>query len=208
MYSVNESRAIRDNFGKFWRIKSGSGNRLPQESKGITVTNVSTFSIRVRVSLLKEACKKHQAANPELSCFVTNYLARHELKIRPRRGPMVTLSNSEVVTQMSQHLSRDFLVDLFKFSKTNLTEKEVVKRFLVLTPYLQLASASQSELSLISVDEQPVLSANTSSPLPSSQNLPGLSRGTSTSTIADKFSLFAMKRKPRFPSYTPYDRPT
>ena len=166
MYSVNESRAIRDNFGKFWRIKSGSGNKFPHELKGITVTNVSTFSTRVRVCLLKEVCKKHQVANPELSCFITNYLARHELKIRPRRGPMVTLSYSEVVTQMSQHLSRDFLVDLFKFSKINLPEKELVERFLVLTPDVQLTSASQSELSLISMDEQPVLNANTSSPLP------------------------------------------
>jgi hypothetical protein len=208
MYSVNESRAIRDNFGKFWRIKSGSGNKFPHELKGITVTNVSTFSTRVRVCLLKEVCKKHQVANPELSCFITNYLARHELKIRPRRGPMVTLSYSEVVTQMSQHLSRDFLVDLFKFSKINLPEKELVERFLVLTPDVQLTSASQSELSLISMDEQPVLNANTSSPLPSSQNLPGLSRGTSTSTMADEFSLFRRKRMPCFPSYTPYERPT
>jgi hypothetical protein len=208
MYSVNESRAIRDNFGKFWRIKSGSGNKFPHELKGITVTNVSTFSTRVRVCLLKEVCKKHQVANPELSCFITNYLARHELKIRPRRGPMVTLSYSEVVTQMSQHLSRDFLVDLFKFSKINLPEKELVERFLVLTPDVQLTSASQSELSLISMDEQPVLNANTSSPLPSSQNLPGLSRGTSTSTMADEFSLFRRKRMPCIPSYTPYERPT
>jgi hypothetical protein len=122
MYSVNESRAIRDAFGKFWRRKSGSGNRLSKELRGITVTNVSTFSTRDRVCLLKEVCKKHQAANPELSCFVTNYLARHELKILPRRGPMVTLSYSEVVTQMSQHLLKDFLVDLFKFAKTNLPE--------------------------------------------------------------------------------------
>jgi hypothetical protein len=149
MYSVNESRAIRDAFGKFWRRESGSGIRLLQELRGITVTNISTFSTRVRVCLLKEVCKKHQAANPEHSCFITNYLARHKLKIRPRRGPMLTLSYSEVVTQMSQHFLKVILVNLFKFAKTNLPETEVDERFLVLTPDLLLTSASQSKLSMM-----------------------------------------------------------
>jgi len=78
MYSAGASQAIRDAFGLFWRKKSGK--RLPPDLKGISFTNATTFPTRVRLRLLKELCRRHQLSNPNLSCYVTSYLARPELK--------------------------------------------------------------------------------------------------------------------------------
>jgi hypothetical protein len=90
--------------------------------------------------LLKELCRRHQAANPNLSCFVTSYLARPELKIRDRRGMVTSLSYTKAIQQLSHHLTHSFLLDLYQFAKTNLPEAEIVERFLVLTPDLLLGS--------------------------------------------------------------------
>jgi hypothetical protein len=84
------SQDICDAYGLFWRKKSG--RCLPPELKGIAFSNATTFSTRVRLRLLKELCRKHQLANPTLSCFVTSYLARPELKIRDRRGLIASLT--------------------------------------------------------------------------------------------------------------------
>jgi hypothetical protein len=123
MPSKFEARAVRDAFSLFWR--KNSGRRLPEELKGITISNVTTFATRVRVRLLKELCRRHQAANPHLSCFVTNYMPRPDLKIRNKKGPMVTLSYTKAVTSLSHHLTPEFLADLCRFARTNIPEDEL-----------------------------------------------------------------------------------
>ncbi len=132
MFSPVDSQAIRDAFGLYFRKKSGK--RLPESLKGITVSNVVTFATRVRIRLLKEVCRLHQAVNPLTSCFVTNYLPRPELKIRDRKGPVVSLSYTKTVQQMSHHLTTAFLTELSEFARSNLPEEEVRDRFLVLSP--------------------------------------------------------------------------
>jgi len=132
MFNPSDSQEIRDAFGLFWRKKSG--RKLPNELKGVSISNVTTFPTRVRVRLLKEICRKHQAANPHLSCFVTNYLPRPELKVRDRKGPILSFDYTEAVQKMSHHLTLDFLTQLCTFAKTNLPETEVAERFLVLSP--------------------------------------------------------------------------
>jgi len=134
MTSPTASQSIRDSFGLFWRKRSG--RRLPDELRGISFSNAVTFPTRVRIRVLKELCRRHQLANPTLSCFVTSYLARPELKIRDRRGLVTSLTYVEAVQQLSQHLTHDFLKELFIFAKANLPEREVFERFLVLTPDL------------------------------------------------------------------------
>lgn len=152
MPSVSDSRAIRDAFGQFWRKKSGK--HLPDGLKGITIANCTTFPTRVRVRLLKELARKHTLANPELSCFVTNYYPRPELKIRNKRAPMVTMTYSEAVVRLSHHLTAEFLVELYGYAKTALSEEEIVKRFLILTPDLLKPGAEQADTSNMSIEEQ------------------------------------------------------
>jgi len=134
MSSPDASQTIRDAFGLFWRKRSG--RRLPDDLKGISFSNAVTFPTRVRIRLLKELCRRHQQANPTLSCFVTSYLSRPELKIRDRRGLVTSLTYTEAVQQLSHHLTHEFLKELFIFAKTNLPEREVFERFLVLSPDL------------------------------------------------------------------------
>jgi hypothetical protein len=136
MASPSDSQAVRDAYGLFWRKKSG--RRLPDGLRGISFTNATTFSTRVRVRVLKEICHKHQAANPSTSCFVTSYLPRPELKIRERRGPVTSLTYTKAVQKMSHHLSIPFLKELYQYARSNLPEGEVTERFLVLGPDLLL----------------------------------------------------------------------
>ncbi len=149
MYSNQDSQDIRDAYGLFFRKKSGK--RMPDSLKGISISNVTTFSTRVRVRLLKEVSHRHQLANPTVSCFVTAYLPRPELKIRECKGPLTSLSYTKTVQQLSHHLSYDFLRELTLFARTNLPEKELKERFLVLSPDLLIPS-QQDNLSM-SVDE-------------------------------------------------------
>jgi hypothetical protein len=151
MMSMSDSQSIRDAYGLFFRKKSGK--KMPNILKGISISNVTTFSTRVRVRLLKEVCRKHQLANPTVSCFVTAYLPRPELKIRDRKGPLTSLSYTKTVQKMSHHLSYEFLRDLTIFARTNLPEEEISERFLVLHPDLLSASPPQHEASSMSVDE-------------------------------------------------------
>jgi len=141
MYSVGASQAIRDAFGLFWRKKSGK--RLPPELKGISFTNATTFPTRVRLRLLKELCRRHQLLNPNLSCYVTSYLARPELKIRDRRGMVTSLTYVQAVQQLPHHFTLSFLRDLYQYARTNLPEKEVIERFLILTPDLLLGTVPE-----------------------------------------------------------------
>lgn len=195
MYTAGASQAVRDAFGLFWRKKSGK--RLPPELKGVSFTNATTFSTRVRLRVLKELSRRHQLANPNISCYVTNYLARPELKIRDRRGMVTSLSYIQAVQQLPHHLTLSFLRDLYQYARTNLPEREVIERFLILTPDLLLGS-SPEQLSM-SMDDQPtdgvsgqapnVAQANQGSPAPFNPQLPPLSQpppplpgGTATTT--------------------------
>jgi hypothetical protein len=151
MASVSESRAIRDSFGAFWRKKSGK--RLPDGLKGITIANSTTFPTRVRVRLLKELARKHSLANPELTCFVTSYYPRPELKIRSRRSPMVTMKYTEAITKLSHHLSIEFLTELYEYARSVLPDEEIVERFIVLSPDLLKPNSGHADLSTTSTDE-------------------------------------------------------
>jgi hypothetical protein len=156
------SQAIRDAFGLFWRQKSG--RRLPDGLKGVSFANASTFSTRVRVRLLKEISRRHQAANPSVSCYVTNYLSRPELKVRERRGPLNSYTYSEAIQKFPHHLTLEFLRDLYLFAKTNLPEREVIDRFLILTPDLFDVPQAQPEPEGMAVDENPIQAPPASSP--------------------------------------------
>jgi len=151
MSSPTASQTIRDSFGQFWRKRSG--RRLPDELKGISFSNAVTFPTRVRIRLLKELCRRHQQANPTLSCFVTSYLARPELKICDRRGLVSSLTYTEAVQQLSHHLTHSFLKELYLYAKTNLPEREIAERFLVLTP--DLLTDNPAEPMAIDLEVQP-----------------------------------------------------
>jgi hypothetical protein len=174
MTSPTASQAIRDSYGSFWR--RGSGRRLPDDLKGIAFSNAVTFPTRIRIRVLKELCRRHQQANPTLSCFVTSYLARPELKIRDRRGFVSSLTYSEAVQQLSQHLTHNFLKELYLFAKTNLPEREVFERFLVLTPDL----LTDNLVEPMSVDPVPEVQAQPPTPAP---GLPGPSTAAPPSSI-------------------------
>lgn len=167
MTTASASQEIRDAFGLFWRKKSGK--RLPPDLKGISFSNATSFPTRVRLRLLKDLCRRHQQANPNLSCYVTSYLAGPELKIRDRRGLVTSLTYTQAIQQLSQHLTLGFLQDLYQYAKTNLPEKEVLERFLILTPDLLLGQAPD-QLSM-SVDDPPVAPPQ---PPPASFNPPSV----------------------------------
>lgn len=206
MYDIETSnifhaRAIKDAFSLFWR--RNSRRRLPEELKGITITNVTTFCTRIRVRLLKELCKLHQAANPHLSCFVTSYLPRPELKIRDKKEPMITFSYSDAITRLSHHLTPEFLTGLTRFARTNVPESELVDRFVVLNPDLLSGGAVGGDLSAMSIDLAPALNASTSllpptsTPLPSSQDVRLNSTAPAPET-SDGFTVVAKKQRSRF----------
>jgi hypothetical protein len=169
MVTPAASQAVRDAYGLFWRRRSG--RRLPDQLRGISFANASTFSTRVRVRLLKEISRHHQAANPSVSCYVTNYLARPELKVRERRGPVSSFTYTQAIQKFPQHLTLDFLRELFLYARTNLPQSEVVERFLILTPDLVSGIPEPSEPMI--VDE------NASQP-PTSQPPPSTPPAVST----------------------------
>jgi hypothetical protein len=149
MHTIYDSQAIRDAYGLFYRKKSG--RRLPDSLKGISLSNVTTFATRVRVRLLKELCHRHQAANPTVSCFVTGYLPRPELKIRDRKGPITSYTYTQAIQKLSHHLTQDFLKELYHFARTNLPESEVAEKFLILSS--DLLCTSPEDPNSMSIDE-------------------------------------------------------
>ncbi len=199
MPSKSDSRAIRDAFGQFWRKKSG--RRLPDSLKGITIANCTTFPTRVRVRMLKELARKHSIANPELSCFVTNYFPRPELKIRNKKAPMVTMTYSTAVVRLSHHLTTDFLVELYQYAKSALPDEEIVERFLVLSPDLLkpgVEQADTSNASNMSVDEpeqQAAIQESTSTP-DQPDNSDTATNGSGPSVHKKNKGRFFQKSKP------------
>jgi hypothetical protein len=171
MFTPYDSQAIRDAYGLFWRKKSGK--RLPADLKGISFSNATTFPTRVRIRMFKELCRRHQLANPALSCYITSYLARPELKIRDRRGVVTSLSYTKAIQQLSQHLTLNFLQDLFKYARANLPESEVIERFLILTPDLLLGTPpEQLSMSVDEVVPQAEPHQGNANPLPQAIHLP------------------------------------
>ncbi len=201
MHSVSESRAIRDAFGQFWRKRSG--RRLPDTLKGITIANCTTFPTRVRVRLLKELSRKHSLANPELSCFVTNYFPHPELKIRNKRAPMVTMTYSDAVVRLSHHLTPEFLTELYQYARSVLPEEEIVKRFLVLSPDLLKPGSEQADTSNMSVEEQQPPSVQDAQDSSTSASTP-TQPTQSTSAASDDGSVNKKNRNRFFTKTTPY----
>jgi hypothetical protein len=122
---------------------------------------------------------------------VTNYLSRPELKIRERRGPLNSYTYSKAIQKFPQHLSLEFLRDLYLFAKTNLPEREVMERFLVLTPDLfdvPPTQPSHPDLEPMAVDEAPTTGAPVS--LVSSPPV-SLATAPSSQTIAQAVSTSA-----------------
>jgi hypothetical protein len=199
MPSITESRAIRDAFGMFWRKRNG--RRLPEGLKGITIANCSTFATRVRVRLLKELSQRHAAANPSVTCFVTNYFARPELKLKDRKGPMVTLSYSKAVVKLSHHLTLEFLSEIYEYARTSIPEDEITERFLILSPDLLQKASGSANLSLMSVDEPVVQDVHGSTPPaldpPTSQSTPGNS---------DDFIITKKNKNRFFKKTAPYQK--
>jgi hypothetical protein len=158
-----------------------SGRRMPDSLKGITVSNVTTFPTRVRVRLLKEVCRRHQAANPSLSCLVTNFLHRPELKVRDRKGPMLSLTYTETVQKFSHYLTPEFLTELTTFARTNLPEEEVRDRFLVLSPDYLSGPPTSAEAMSVSGTPPP---APAPAPVPTPPPLPQIQASTQASASA------------------------
>jgi hypothetical protein len=91
---------------------------------------------------------------------VTNYLARPELKVRERRGPLNSYTYSQAIQKFPQHLSLEFLRDLYLYAKTSLPEREVVERFLILTPDLfdippQQPNSTEDESMVVDESQNP-----------------------------------------------------
>jgi hypothetical protein len=207
MASASESRAIRDGFGAFWRKKSGK--RLPEGLKGITISNSTTFPTRVRVRLLKELARKHSIANPELTCFVTSYYPRPELKIRSRRSPMVTMNYTDAITKLSHHLSTEFLIELYEYAKSVLPDEEIVERFIVLSPDLLKPNSGPSNVSFMSTDEQPLPMAE-SQPSTEETGPPETETDSPRQGTSSDFAEVKKKNKDRFfkdkKKTTPYSK--
>lgn len=133
MSSVASSNRIRNAYGMFFR--RGSRGPPPELAK-ISITNSLTYPSRVRVRVLKEIAKKHKAANPDLQVFVTNYLPRPALKLKEKKGPMLTFTYCEAVQKFSHHLGPEFLANTTKYANVFVPREELTAHFIVLTPDL------------------------------------------------------------------------
>jgi hypothetical protein len=199
MSSQSEARAIREAFGMFWR--KNSHRQRPEELKGLTITNARTFPTQVRVKLLKELCRRHQVANPNLSCFVTNYLARPELKIHDKKGHMVSLNYTQAVLKLSHHLTLKFLRGLCQFAMTNLPEDELTDRFIILSPDLLNPTPDLANSSSVSTDDfqLPLLAPTGTSVPPTIPSNPIEHPPTSTpQSGSGTFTVVSKKQKPCF----------
>jgi hypothetical protein len=206
MSSVSESRAIRDGFGQFWRKKSGK--RLPDELKGITIANATTFDTRVRVRMLKELCRRHSAANPDLHCFVTNYYARPELKIKERKGPISSFTYTNAVIRLSHHLTPELLSELTAYAQTAIPLDEINDRFMVLGPDL-VKQSSEQEDSVMSLDESPPPTASTPGQPNNTPPVSALDPGQSTSAASGGYETVHKKNKSKYVKKpVPYQKPT
>lgn len=135
---ADHSRRIRSAYGEFWRRRRGQqAPQMPASLRGVSITISHTFQTRVRVKIMKEIAKRHQAVNAELSVFVTGFTPRPVLKVREPRGQssrVTTFSFTEAVQRFSHHLTPEFLADCSRFAHTNLSLDSLQPTFLVLSP--------------------------------------------------------------------------
>lgn len=170
-------------------FRRGSKGPPPELSK-ISITNSLTYPSRVRVRVMKEIAKKHKLANPDLQIFVTNYLPRPTLKLKEKKGPMLTFSYCEAVQKFSHHLSHEFLVDTTKYANVFVPREALTNTFLVLSP--DLLSGAGFTPSSPSVGPPPATSRGGQARERGSP-LPGTSTNTRNSVVTPVSS--AQKRK-------------
>lgn len=142
MASVEASAKIRDAYGAFWRKpKPGSAKPpIPAILNNVSISISHTFATRVRVKLMKQMAKLHQAANPDLNVFVTSFLPRPNLRIRHSGNRVDSYTFVEAIKRFGHHLTRDFLISETKYAKSNVSIDHLVPYFLVLSPDLILPS--------------------------------------------------------------------
>jgi len=136
--SKEASALVRNTFGRYWK-KAQPGvakPALPQLLSNISITISHTFATRIRVRILKQMAKLHQAANPDLSVFVTNYLPRPSLKVRASSGKIDTYFYVEAIKRFGHHLKSDFLIEEAKYAKGHISLDALLPHFLVLSPDL------------------------------------------------------------------------
>jgi len=137
MDSVSTSAKIRQAFGAFFKgRKAGSAAPpLPKELTKISINISHTFTTRVRVRIMKQIAICHQAVNPDYNCFVTNFLPRPVLKIKPPAGKVDAYTFVEAVKRFSHHLTPEFLKAEATYAKGVGIDK-LLPTFLVLSPDL------------------------------------------------------------------------
>lgn len=139
MESVEASATVRSTFGAFFKgRKAGKAvTPLPAELTKISINNSHTFTTRVRVRIMKQLAICHQAANPDFACFVTSYLPRPALRIKPPGGKVDTYQFVEAVRRFSHYLTPDFLKTETTYAKGVGLDK-LISTFIVLNPDLIL----------------------------------------------------------------------
>lgn len=138
MASVAASEQIRSAYGVFWKKPKHGETRppIPPVLANVSLTISHTFATRMRVRLMKQMAKLHQAANPEFSVFVTNFLPRPTLKIRHPGGRVDSYTFVESIKRLGHHLSKEFLIGEADYAKSNISPENLVPYFLVLSPDL------------------------------------------------------------------------
>jgi len=135
--SATAAGKVRAAFGAYWKSTGRTPPpQIPRELAKVSISISHTFPTRVRVRILKQIAKLHKAANPALSCFVTSYLPRPQLKIRQPDGRMTSYTYVEAVQRFSHHLTRDFLISEASYAKTNIRADNLTSHFLILSPDL------------------------------------------------------------------------
>ena len=136
MGSVEDSEKIRAAYGAFWRRpKAGqTAPPIPQLLSEISISISHTFATRIRCKILKQMAKLHQAANPELSAFVTSYLPRPNLKVRRPGGRVESYNYVEAVKRFGHHLTQDFLASEADYARSTIGLDYLTPYFLVLSP--------------------------------------------------------------------------
>lgn len=77
--------------------------------------------------------KLHQAANTEISAFVTNYLPRPVLRIRQSAVKVDSFSYVEAIRRFGHYLTPEFLAEESKYAKPNVGLENLRPMFLVLS---------------------------------------------------------------------------
>lgn len=80
MATVSDSSAIRRKFGSFFLTRP---HKLPENLKGISISNFVTPETRIRISILKLLARKYLESNPGSKVQVIGYRPRPMIKITP-----------------------------------------------------------------------------------------------------------------------------